>query len=73
MSERLPTKMTRHNATEYWGGRGLCLQITISDDVPRPARAHDLEGFIQLDLEEAEALRDTLAVFIENARNVKPA
>lgn len=68
MSMRIPTKMTRHDTIAYWGGSGLCLQITVSDDVPRPAREYDREGFIQLDLEEAEALMETLALFIQHVK-----
>jgi hypothetical protein len=63
MSTRLKTKMKSHTMQEYWGGvvKGACVQITAKS----PLRVHDTlakqiqeEGFIQLTLKEATALRD---------------
>ncbi len=71
MSTKLPSEMTTHTATEFWGGdaRGVCLQVTSS--LPTTIRdsaeeqTHE-EGFIQVTLEEAAALYNTLGVFITN-------
>lgn len=71
MSTELPTEMTTHTATEFWGGdsRGVCLQVmsslpmVIRDSVEEQVQE---EGFIQVTLEEAAALYNTLGVFIAN-------
>ena len=69
MGTELTTNMVDHSAKQYWGGikRGVCLQITASS----PDRIRDNvmsqiqeEGFIQLTMEEAVALRNTLDSFI---------
>ena len=55
MSTELKSEMTSHTATQFWGGdaRGVCIQITSNE-----------EGFIQLTMEEAAALCNTLGLFI---------
>ena len=73
MSTRLKTKMKSHTIVEYWGGvvKGACVQITAKS----PLRVHDTlakqiqeEGFIQLTLKEAIALRDILDNWIASRR-----
>lgn len=69
MSTEIETKMMDHTATEFWGGdkRGVCVQITAAE----MKHIHESgieqlqeEGFIQLTMEEAAALCNTLARFI---------
>jgi hypothetical protein len=70
MSIEIETKMTEHTAVEFWGGdrRGECLQVTAST----PLKACDCiaeqlqeEGYIQLTMEEAAALCNTLGAFVQ--------
>ena len=68
MSNELETKMTDHAATEFWGGdkRGVCVQITAANINIRESVEDQLqeEGFIQLTMEEASALCNTLSRFV---------
>ena len=66
MSTEIETKMQHHAATEYSGGynRGVMLQITTLH--PHRENPHDQPGFIQLDLAEAAALRNTLSAYIRD-------
>lgn len=69
MSTEIETKMTTHTATEFWGGdnRGVCLRITATDSVKIcdtvPQQMQE-EGHIQLTMEEAASLCNTLNAFV---------
>ena len=62
------SKMVDHTLVKFWGGddKGFCLQVTASEMDVRDTVAKQLqeEGFIQLTMEEANALRNALGVFI---------
>jgi hypothetical protein len=68
MSVDIDSKMADHTLVKFWGGvdKGFCLQITASEMDVRDTVAEQLqeEGFIQLTMEEANALRNALGVFI---------
>ena len=69
MSTEIETRMTEHTANEFWGGddRGICLQVTEGnpegllgsrDRIP-------VEGYIQLTMEEADALYIALGCYVK--------
>ena len=69
MSREIKTEMKNHSITQFWGGnkRGSCLQITseisnISTNVPDQLQQ---EGFIQLTMEDAVDLCNSLFFFIK--------
>ena len=69
MSTRLETKLTEHDATEFWGGdaRGVCVQIFPREPIRLRETASEQiqeEGFIQLTMEEASALANCLSEFV---------
>ncbi len=69
MGTELETTMTDHTAKQFWGGneRGVCVQITAAGPVPIKDTIGEqlsVEGFVQLTLEEAAALCNTLVAFI---------
>ena len=68
MSVDIDSKMTDHTLVKFWGGdgKGFCLQITASEVNVRDTVSEMLqeESFIQLTMEEANALRNALGVFI---------
>jgi hypothetical protein len=66
MGKELETKMTSHIAKEFWGGdrKGVCIQITCSDPIDPSKDLLNQEGYIQLTMEEANALCQTLSKFI---------
>lgn len=59
MSMRIPTKMRKHEAIVYYQGKRM---LQVQND------SSALVGAIQLDLKEAEALMETLAVFIQHVK-----
>ena len=69
MSREIKTEMKNHSITQFWGGDncGSCLQITseisnISTNVPDQLQQ---EGFIQLTMEDAVDLCNSLFFFIK--------
>jgi hypothetical protein len=68
MSVDIDSKMIDHTLVKFWGGdgKGFCLQITASEMNVRDTVSEMLqeESFIQLTMEEANALRNALGVFI---------
>ena len=72
MGTKLRSKMTEHTIKRFWGGydRGVCVQITASKPLQVRETAFEQiqeEGFIQLTVEEAVALRDVLSRFISGS------
>lgn len=70
MGTEIITKMECHTVKEMWGGdeRGVCLQVTASAPLRiRETISEQLheEGFIQLTMEEAAALCNTLGAFVK--------
>jgi hypothetical protein len=63
MGIEVETRMIEHQAKEFWGGddKGVCIQITASAPL---SGSDQQEGFIQLTMEEASALCETLGRFI---------
>ena len=68
MSVDIDSKMIDHTLVKFWGGdgKGFCLQITAREMGVQDSVAEMLqeESFILLTMEEANALRNALGVFI---------
>ena len=70
MGTEVITKMECHTTKEFWGGneRGVCMQVTASAPLRiRETTSEQLqeERFIQLTMEEAAALCNTLGAFVK--------
>ena len=75
MGTEISTKMAKYTVKRFWGGndRGVCLQITSS----KPFKVKEtimeqiqLEGFIQLTIEDASELCKVLTKFVIDAHNI---
>lgn len=69
MGTELKTNMTEHTLKRFWGGndRGACLIISAAGLIKVKGTVEDqmqVEGYIQLTMEEAAALRNDLGKFI---------
>jgi len=71
MSRKIESKMTGHEAVEFWGGddNGVCLQVQTSTPlVVRGSTKEQIQepGFIQLTMEEGAELCNVLSAFVKD-------